>query len=177
MRLLAAAFFAIGLFALPSLSLAQIGPPPTIIAVPSVTSVTNSTGTNVIASSPPSVKGWPVTSCPVTVSFNARVNISNWPHGTVGTTLMYRWTRSDGATGPTITMFNPPASFTVSPSPTMTWLLNASGVYWVSLEFMPPIPGENLNNVTRAPFRLTCNTPTAKGTFQDDASGFNPPLP
>ena len=92
--------------------------------------------------------------CPAVFTFSGTVTSPS------AGTVTYRWTRSDGATGPTSTLtFTGAGSQTVS----TTWTLGAAGTtgtFWEAVQILSP--GTATSN--QASFTLSCTTPSATAT-------------
>ncbi len=82
--------------------------------------------------------------CPKTISFSGLISASGGPM-----TVTYRWERSDGALGPTQSIFFSAAS---AQSVTDTWQLGASYSGWERLHILSP----NDMSSSQAAFMLTC---------------------
>ena len=96
--------------------------------------------TGVTATVAPVVTG----ACPKTISFSGLITASGGPM-----TVTYRWERSDGALGPTQSIFFGAAS---AQSVTDTWQLGASYSGWERLHILTP----NDMSSGQAAFMLTC---------------------
>lgn len=99
--------------------------------------------------------GGPVTSCPVTINFEAAITATGWSP-TANRQVQYKWIRSDGADAPTQTL-DFPASGPSTQTVKTTWQLGANGQNWEAIQISyPPISNTTSNH---AVFTLTCPTP------------------
>jgi len=99
--------------------------------------------------------GGPVTSCPVTINFEATITATGWSP-TANRQVQYKWIRSDGADAPTQTL-DFPASGPSTQTVKTTWQIGANGTNWEAIQISyPPITNTASNHAT---FTLTCPTP------------------
>ena len=88
--------------------------------------------------------------CPVTFTFNGTITSSR------GGPVTYRWIRSDGATGPTSTLYFKEAG--TQSVQAETWTLGGpgtTGTFWEAIRVLSPAPATS----NEASFTLDCTAP------------------